>query len=81
MFFKAEEQRPAEPDQGVGIELLARLAQGGRSDVVGQRLVVNDLEETIELIANKEPVRAGRDVCMGCSAFLIGVKLRRIMTD
>ena len=52
MFFEAAEQRLAEPDQGTGIELLARLAKGRSSDAVGQRLTMDDLEETIELIAD-----------------------------
>jgi hypothetical protein len=52
MLLEAAEQRLVEPHQGFGLELFARLAKGRRSDAIGERLVVDDLEETIELIAD-----------------------------
>ena len=41
-----------EGQQGAGIELHARLAEGRRGDAIGQRLVVEYLEEAVESFAD-----------------------------
>ncbi len=52
MALEPFEQRSIEPHQGIGIELLARLAKGRRSHRFSQRLDMEDLEEATKLVAN-----------------------------
>jgi len=52
MALEGFEQRSVEPHQGTGIKLFARLAKGRGGHRFRQWLIMEDLEETTELIAD-----------------------------
>ena len=49
---KLRSKPSSEGQQGAEIELHARLSEGRRGDAIGQRLVVEYLEEAVEFVAD-----------------------------